>query len=113
MSSVLTPLLRLVRTCAPWVLAVVMCLSAVGLHEHLHAEADTVAACAEHDHDGNNDEATCDLADCACPAPAALLPAAELPSISTLWRPLGYRLTDLIAPPNPGYCPDPPPAQRT
>lgn len=110
MINLFTPLLRMVRICTPWVLTVVVCLSALGIHEHLHVDAPTVVACDEHDH---GDETACDLADCACPAPAALLPEVACLTFKDRGQCLLHAVGDLIPPPNPGICPDPPPAQRT
>lgn len=107
MSSYFTPFLRMARTCAPWVLAVVMCLSAFGMHEHLHAEPTCVASVDDHD-----DEGGCDLADCACPAPA-LVPEGTWPPMADHRGTPRHAVTDIVPPRNPGFCPDPPPAQRS
>ena len=108
MSSFLTPFLRLARTCTPWVLAVVMCLSAFGMHEHLHTDPTPVTACADH-----LDESGCDLAECACPTPAAVLSDAALPTLVTLGANLRHVLTEVDPPSAQDIGPEPPPAQRT
>lgn len=110
MGSVLHSLLRFTRTCAPWVLAVVMCLSALGVHEHLHGGHPQVATCTDHDH---GDQQGCDVAECTCPAPAAVIAEVNLPAADGPEHRLLHRVTDHFPPPQPLICPDPPPAQRT